>query len=186
MQPFIYATELVGVQSAINEKDMILFKPIFAMTLGGLKVLWAILFMQVLAHGATSSETLIINKTAVHFHFFRKWERKILGHDLVLGVAYCCLLIALVIICIRVESGLADLATALTIVCSFMALLDWFWKLWAKGTQNGAAISSKGRRPVLVDIERQPTINPYAASEARCNSELGNITAKTGSTSNRY
>jgi hypothetical protein len=185
MQPFIYTTELMGAQSIMSPESLVLYKPIFAMTLGGLKVLWAILFMQVLAHGASTGDPLVLN-TAVHFHFFRKWEKKILGHALVLGVAYCCLLIALTIICIRLKSGLGDLATALGIVGGFMALLDWFWKLWDKGTQNGIGISSKGKRPLPANIERQTTVSSYITSEVVCDSRLGDITAKSSFADNSH
>lgn len=186
MQPFIYTTELMGVQSVMSPESLALYKPIIAMTLGGLKVLWAILFMQVLAHGASSGETLVLNKTAVHFYFFRKWEKKILGHALVLGVAYCCLLIGLVIVCIRLERGLDDLATALGIVGGFMALLDWFWKLWDKGTQNGIGISSKGKRSLPANFERQTTVGSYITSEMVCNSKLGDMKAKSSFADNSH
>lgn len=107
------------------------------MTLGGLKVLLAIVFMQVLAHGSTSGESLVSMKTAVRFHFFRHWEKRVLGHALVLGIAYCCLLIALISIYAERMHRLSVLATALGIVSAFMAILDWFWKLWDRGRPTG-------------------------------------------------
>jgi hypothetical protein len=139
MQPLIYATELSTAPS-----DAVLgiaaFKPVFAMTLGGLKVLWAVVFMQVLAHGVPSDESLIASKTGVRFHFFRHWEKKVLGHALVLGVAYSCLLIAMVVIYAK---GLTDLGTAIAIVGGFMALLDWFWKLWERGAAKTRQVHTK-------------------------------------------
>jgi hypothetical protein len=133
MQPLVYATELATVQSAAAGGSFSAYKPVVAMTLGGLKVLWAIVFMQVLAHGSTSGESLVSSKTTVRFRFFRHWEKKVLGHALTLGIAYCGLLIALVIIYAK---GLSDLATALGIVGGFMALLDYFWRLWDLGTKK--------------------------------------------------
>ncbi|HSS20387.1 MAG TPA: hypothetical protein VLL54_09960 [Pyrinomonadaceae bacterium] len=156
MQPLVYATELPGVHVTISQANLTLLKPIVAMTLGGLKVLWAILFMQVLAHGATSSESLIVNKAPVHFHFFRRWKKAVLGHALVLGSVYCCLLITLVIIYIKLRTGLNDLATAFTIVCGFMALLDWFLKRWDRGNQRRGQPLGNNRWPGSFPNVRQP------------------------------
>lgn len=138
MQPLIYATELATVENAAAAQEFVFYKPVVAMTLGGLKVLLAIVFMQVLAHGSTSGESLVSMKTAVRFHFFRHWEKKVLGHALVLGIAYCCLLIALISIYAEKVHRLSVLATALGIVSAFMAILDWFWKLWDRGRPSGA------------------------------------------------
>lgn len=144
IQPLVYATQLETAQSAAVQGFMQSYKPVVAMTLGGLKVLWAIAFMQVLAHGSVSGESLVLSKTAIRFHFFRHWEKKVLGHALVLSIAYCCLLIALVTI---YAQGLNALATALGIVSAFMAILDWFWKLWDKGNQNRTNTKTKNDKP---------------------------------------
>jgi hypothetical protein len=133
MQPIIYATELTTVQSALTQSPLSSYKPVIAMTLGGLKVLFAVVFMQVLVHGSARGDSLIVSRPAIRFHFFRRWEKKVLGHALVLGCAYCSLLIALAGV---YANGLRELSTALGIVGGFMALLDWFWKLWDKGTKK--------------------------------------------------
>lgn len=133
MQPLIYATELATTQSSAAQSLLMSYKPVVAMTLGGLKVLFAVMFMQVLVHGSSMGESLIVSKPNIRFHFFSHWERKALGHALVLGSAYCCLLIALVAV---YADGLDKLATAFGIVGGFMALLDWFWKLWDKGSKK--------------------------------------------------
>jgi hypothetical protein len=133
MQPIIYATELTTVQSSLAQAPLLSYKPVVAMILGGLKVLFAVVFMQVLVHGSSTGGSLIANKTTIRFRFFRRWEKKVLGHALVLGSAYCCLLIALVGV---YADGLRELATGLGIVGGFMALLDWFWKLWEKGSKK--------------------------------------------------
>lgn len=180
MQPLIYATELAAVQSSLGAQSMELYKPIFAMTLGGLKVLWAILFTQVLAHGATSGEPLILNETSVHFHFFRKWEKKVLGHALVLGVTYCTLLIAMGVIYVKLSTSfLTNLATSLSLVGGFMALLDWFWKLWDKGTQNCVGVLSKGGAAKLSANGKQHAPAPFITSEVVCRPELPEASARS-------
>jgi hypothetical protein len=179
MQPFIYTTELVGVKNIMSPEGLVVFKPVFAMTLGGLKVLWAILFTQVLAHGASDGES-IINQKFVHYHFFRRWQKKVLGHALVIGVAYCCLLIDFILICLKINhAGINDLATALTIVCGFMALLDWFWKLWDKGTQKKAASPNKEKDLLPLNIKGPTTVDVDVKSELVCNSKLGDVIDKT-------
>jgi hypothetical protein len=148
MQPLVYATQLETAQSAAVHGFVQFYKPVIAMTLGGLKVLWAVAFMQVLAHGSISGESLVASKTAIRFHFFRHWEKKVLGHTLVLSIAYCCLLIALVSI---YAQALSALATALGIVSAFMALLDWFWKLWHKGSQHQLSTQPKSDKTGRTD-----------------------------------
>lgn len=172
MQPLIYTTELAAVQSSLGPQNMMLYKPIFAMTLGGLKVLWAVLFTQVLAHGATSGEPLILNETSVHFHFFRKWEKKVLGHALVLGAIYCSLLIAMGVVYVQLSTHfLPDLATSLSLVCGFMALLDWFWKLWDKGAQNCVGVVNRGGAAKSSTNGKQHTPPPYVTSDLVCRPE---------------
>jgi hypothetical protein len=180
MQPLIYTTELAPVQSIIGPQSIGLYKPIFAMTLGGLKVLWAILFTQVLAHGATSGEPLVLNETSVHFHFFRRWEKKVLGHALVLGAIYCSLLIAMGVVYVQQSTHfLPNLATSLSLVCGFMALLDWFWKLWDKGAQNCVGVVNKGGAAKSSTNGKQHIPPPYVTSELVCRPELDETVAKS-------
>jgi hypothetical protein len=134
MQPFVYATQLETAHSTTIREHIPAFKPIIAMTLGALKVLWACVFTQVLAHGSPSGTSLVSSRVPIRFHFFRRrnWDKKVLTHSLVLSVTYCCL----IIVFISYNWGLYDLATALTILTGFMALLGLFWKWWDHGSKK--------------------------------------------------
>jgi hypothetical protein len=135
MQPLVYATQLETANSTTIREHMPAVKPIVAMTLGSLKVLWAIVFTQVLTHGLPSGSSLVSSRQpSGRIHLFRRrnWDKKVLIHALFLSGIYCCLIIAFIIY----TQGLYGLATTLTVLTGFMALLGWFWKLWDHGSKK--------------------------------------------------
>jgi hypothetical protein len=111
-------------------------RPVTAMTLAGLKVTWAIVFMQVLALGITSGKSLVEDKPLREFNLFKGWTKKLAGHALILVILYTILLVWMFLYYV---SSLQNFAVALGIVGGIIGLLDWFWKMWEKASKHFAA-----------------------------------------------
>lgn len=131
IQPVVYSTEIHAPGPIADAVERL--RPVTAMTLAGLKVTWAIVFMQVLALGVATGSSLVEDKPLREFKLFKGWTKKLAGQAITLVVLYTILLVWMFVYYV---SSLEKFAVALGIVGGIIALLDWFWKLWEKASKH--------------------------------------------------
>jgi hypothetical protein len=160
IQPVVYTAEVHSAGAIANVVENL--RPVTAMTLAGLKVTWAIVFMQILALGVSSGKSLVQDRPVREFDllkgnkerlgharvlvsldkdkptgesdlFKKKWNKKLLGQALMLVILYTILLICMFLYYSR---SLERFGWAVGIVASIIGLLQWFWDLWDKATKR--------------------------------------------------
>lgn len=122
VQPIIYAAELPGLF-----RDVQRYKPVVAMTLALLKVAWAVVFMQMLMNCGADGASLIKARPVIRSHPWGRWPKKLVGHAILLGCVYLSFLTAMVVV---YASKLEALGIAVSIVVSFVVLMDIVWRFW--------------------------------------------------------
>jgi hypothetical protein len=132
IQPIVYAAELQNASPVITHVVNGL-RPAIAMTLGGLKVTWAIVFTQVLALGLAKGESLVEDSSVEKFHLFRGSTKTLVGHTFVLLFVYAVLLVFMFV---NYARALEEFGIALGIVCSLIGLFDFFWRMFSEVTRR--------------------------------------------------
>lgn len=130
IQPIVYIAELQlpGISEAVAK-----LRPVTAMTLAGLKIAWAIIFMQTLSLVVTSGKSLVDDRPTREVHVLTHgWDKRLIGQALMLIVIYTALLIWMFVFYV---GTLEKFAVALGIVGGIIGLLDFFWRLWEKASR---------------------------------------------------
>jgi len=132
IQPIVYAAELQAASPAIAHVVNGL-RPAIAMTLGGLKVTFAIVFTQVLALGVAEGASLVEDKAVEKFKIFKGSSNRLIGHTLMLLIIYTILLIVMFM---YYAASLTEFAVALGIVGGLISLFDVFWRLFDEANRR--------------------------------------------------
>ncbi len=120
LQPFVDTAEL-GLPATVGLMNP--YNSIITMLTGGLKVVWALVFMHVLAYGADSGRNLVKPSTD-KFRYLplkRPLDKNILRHGILLGAVY---VILLTISLMRYSPNLVSFSIAFGVVMGFFGLLD--------------------------------------------------------------
>jgi len=129
IQPIVYVAEQLQAGSPDIARVVDSLRPVIAMTLGGLKVTWAIIFMQILVLGVAEGTSLVEDTRVEKFRVFRGSPRRLIGHTLLLLIVYVVLLIVMFM---HYTPQLTEFAVALSIVGGFIGLFDIFWRLFGE------------------------------------------------------
>lgn len=134
IQPIVYAAELQAASPTISHVVDNLH-PVIAMTLGALKVGWAIVFTQVLALGIAGGNggSLVDDQPEERIRLFKGSSLRLLGHTFALIVVYTVLL---VVMFMQYEHAVTSFATALGIVGGLIAIFDFFWRTFMDASRR--------------------------------------------------
>jgi hypothetical protein len=137
IQPIVYAAELQAASPTISHVVNNLH-PVIAMTLGALKVGWAVVFTQILALGKAGAKgaSMVDDQPVEPIRLFKGSSRRLLGHTFVLLIVYT---ILLVVMFMQYEQSIANFATALGIVGGLIAIFDFFWRMFIEASRRTTA-----------------------------------------------
>ncbi len=129
IQPVAYALDLQVAGTPAGDK-ILQYEPVVDITLGGLKILWAVFFMQILAHGEGGGGSSLVAETN-NPGLLGEWDRRTLGHALLLGSAYVFLLVAMLMTFDeQKQKQIEAFGVAFGIVMGLIGLIDIGLRLW--------------------------------------------------------
>lgn len=154
IQPIVYATELSALgQGVFNQpldldkcyqlfeqvhcnqinnivmlnKKLESIRPIVAMTVGLLKVVWAIICTRILSGAYASHENLIVVEKTKPFRLMDKWWPSVRLHATILIASYIVLLILLVLLYL---DQVKNFITAVSVITGVYAIWQMIWGVW--------------------------------------------------------
>lgn len=155
IQPIVYATELNVLGQAVFKQPVDLNKcyqlleqvycnqinsivqlnnilgsirPIVAMTVGLLKVIWAIICIRILLNAYASPDSLIVIEKTKPFSFMKdEWWPSVRLYATVLSATYIVLLILLVLLYLE---QVKNFITAVGVITGVYAIWQMIWSVW--------------------------------------------------------
>jgi hypothetical protein len=138
IQPVAYAFDLPNPASGTEDiaaqtlRQLVSdYQPVVDMTLGLLKILWAILFMKTLAHAESEGDCLVAETD--NPGLLGEWDGRTLGQAILLGASYVLLLVAMLLTFHddrwkRIEA----FGVSIGIITSFLCLIDIGLRVWTE------------------------------------------------------
>jgi len=129
IQPIVYATQLHVFQQGSHENTIIFIRPIVAMMVGGLKVVWAITCTKFLSSAHASARNIIREETREAPSLFEQWWPSVSLHATILIFIYSTLLIWLLI---KNKDNLGSFGLAIGILTSVISFFQMIWNVYRR------------------------------------------------------
>lgn len=134
MQPIVYATQFLANEDAHFAQTLAMIRPLIAMVLAFMKVVWAIVCTKILWCLPCGDQDLVPKEPSLLQPLDKRWQQGVTVHALSLIVVYVGMLVILVrkYLATRYAESLTSLAFALGVIASFVGILQFFWWIWDK------------------------------------------------------